>query len=179
MDEWAVAAIIIYSVVAFGFVVDFTTDCSHRWKDGHKWVPDVFRREACLRPLYPLALLWPAILWPVVLAFFLLCCVLVGLVEITKGLWPKEAPRTICGMPICRPEGVGRERASSQAVEEIDLEAQVSTTAPKPQRRPRVGSAVSSDTSSSDPRMPSTVSSDTSSSAPRMPPPAYATTATE
>lgn len=92
MEVWLVWIIVVYSLIAFvaALVAIFA-------RDGHYWVPGVFRREICLRPLYPLVVLWPAILWPLVVAG---CLVFAAYKVLFGPLRPTGDARTCCGIPI-------------------------------------------------------------------------------
>lgn len=55
-------------------------------KSKYKWVPAIFKREICLRPLYLVTILLPAIFWPVIVAVFAVGAVGVSLAASVVGL---------------------------------------------------------------------------------------------
>lgn len=111
-------------------------------KSPYVWVPDVFRREMCLRPLYPLMVALPCLLWPLLIAAFVLCIVYFCLFRLlappVRWLLRTTPPTTLCGMPMTRLQkswrkgmerGAARRAARRGRAPDADVEARAGAAA--------------------------------------------------
>lgn len=101
-------------------------------RSNYRWVPDVLKREMCLRPLYAVMVLLPCIFWPVIVA----CLLAIGIFDTlvappVKWLLRTSPPTTLCGIPftrLCQPENSVRTPPSAEA--DVEAQAAVQTAAP-------------------------------------------------
>lgn len=182
---WLVAAFgtVIY---AAGFLFALSAIKAHRldrrkkaelagldpMRSNYCWVPDVSKREMCLRPFYAVMALLPCIFWPVVVACFLAIGIYKALVApCVKWLLRTSPPTTLCGIPLtrlCRPENGMRTPPSADA--DVEAQAAGQITVPASVKR---APATTPSISGVDGLCISKGSSRVSSWAPSQVPPAY------